>query len=263
MDALLQIRGATRYFGGLAAVKDVTVDVEEGEIFGIIGPNGAGKTTLLNLISGLLSLSSGDIFFRGQSLKGKRPHQICRLGIARTFQVVKPFQGMTVRENVAIGALFGASHGSAAGTRQALQAADEILEFVGLGGKANYAVSDITLADRKRVELARALAMRPTLLLLDEVMAGLTPKEVGDMMDLVREVNRRGVTILVIEHVMRAIMGISHRILVLHHGQAISLGTPEAVCTDEKVIAAYLGERYAKGRFVRNEGAAEEEKTVC
>ncbi|MGC8838017.1 MAG: ABC transporter ATP-binding protein [Anaerolineae bacterium] len=256
MEALLQIRGATRYFGGLAAVKDVTVDVEEGEIFGIIGPNGAGKTTLLNLISGLLSLSSGDILFRGQSLKGKRPHQICRMGVARTFQVVKPFQGMTVRENVAIGALFGASQGSAPGTRQALRAADEILEFVGLGEKANYPVSDITLADRKRVELARALAMRPTLLLLDEVMAGLTPKEVGEMMDLVRQVNRRGVTILVIEHVMRAIMGISHRILVLHHGQPICLGTPQQVCTDEKVIAAYLGERYAKSRLAQGEGAA-------
>lgn len=256
MDAILQIRGATRYFGGLAAVKDVTVDVEEGEIFGIIGPNGAGKTTLLNLISGLLSLSSGDIFFRGQSLKGKRPHQICRMGIARTFQVVKPFQGMTVRENVAIGALFGAGQGSAKGTREALRDADEILDFVGLDGKADLAVSDITLADRKRVELARALAMRPTLLLLDEVMAGLNPKEVGDMMDLVREVNRRGVTILVIEHVMRAIMGISHRILVLHHGQPICLGTPQQVCTDEKVIAAYLGERYAKSRVASAEGSA-------
>lgn len=256
MDAILQIRGATRYFGGLAAVKDVTVDVEEGEIFGIIGPNGAGKTTLLNLISGLLSLSSGDIFFRGQSLKGKRPHQICRLGIARTFQVVKPFQGMTVRENVAIGALFGAGQGSAKGIRGALRDADEILEFVGLDGKADLAVSDITLADRKRVELARALAMRPTLLLLDEVMAGLNPKEVGDMMDLVREVNRRGVTILVIEHVMRAIMGISHRILVLHHGQPICLGTPQQVCTDERVIAAYLGERYAKSRVASAEGSA-------
>lgn len=256
MDAILQIRGATRYFGGLAAVKDVTVDVEEGEIFGIIGPNGAGKTTLLNLISGLLSLSSGDIFFRGQSLKGKRPHQICRMGIARTFQVVKPFQGMTVRENVAIGALFGAGQGSAKGTREALRDADEILDFVGLDGKADLAVSDITLADRKRVELARALAMRPTLLLLDEVMAGLNPKEVGDMMDLVREVNRRGVTILVIEHVMRAIMGISHRILVLHHGQPIRLGTPQQVCTDEKVIAAYLGERYAKSRVASAEGSA-------
>lgn len=256
MDAILQIRGATRYFGGLAAVKDVTVDVEEGEIFGIIGPNGAGKTTLLNLISGLLSLSSGDILFRGQSLKGKRPHQICRLGIARTFQVVKPFQGMTVRENVAIGALFGAGQGSAKGTREALRAADEILEFVGLDEKADLAVSDITLADRKRVELARALAMRPTLLLLDEVMAGLNPKEVGDMMDLVREVNQRGVTVLVIEHVMRAIMGISHRVLVLHHGQSICLGTPQQVCIDEKVIAAYLGERYAKSRVASAEGSA-------
>ncbi len=256
MEALLQIRGATRYFGGLAAVKDVTVDVEQGEIFGIIGPNGAGKTTLLNLISGLLSLTSGDIFFQGHSLKGKRPHQICRMGIARTFQVVKPFQGMTVRENVAIGAMFGAADGAAKSTRQALEAADEVLEFVGLAHRANYLVSDITLADRKRVELARALAMRPTLLLLDEVMAGLNPKEVADLMELVQEVNRRGVTILVIEHVMRAIMGISHRILVLHHGQPICLGTPEAVCADERVIAAYLGERYAKSRVAQGQGTA-------
>ncbi|HEX9116437.1 MAG TPA: ABC transporter ATP-binding protein, partial [Anaerolineae bacterium] len=245
MSALLEIRGAARYFGGLAAVKNVTIDIAPGEIVGLIGPNGAGKTTLLNLISGVLPLSEGEIRFAGQPLKGLRPNVIARRGIARTFQIVKPFPGMTVRENVAIGAMYGAEGHAAATTGAAMQRADEILAFLHLDHKAEASVTDVTIADRKRIEVARGLAMGPKLLLLDEVMAGLNPKEVGDIMALVQEINRQGITILVIEHVMRAIMGVSHRVLVLHHGQPIALGTPAEIAADEKVIAAYLGERFA------------------
>ncbi len=246
MPALLEIHNAARYFGGLAAVKNVTVDVQEGEILGLIGPNGAGKTTLLNLIGGVMPLSEGEIRFQGRALKGLRPNAIARLGISRTFQIVKPFPGMSVRENVAIGAMFGAGGHQSTSTGAALAKADEILDFLSLGHKREAKISDTTIADRKRIELARALAMSPKLLLLDEVMAGLNQKEVGDIMELVRHVNRQGVTILVIEHVMRAIMGISDRILVLHHGQPIALGTPQEVATDQNVIAAYLGDRFVE-----------------
>jgi branched-chain amino acid transport system ATP-binding protein len=242
--ALLEAEGVTRRFGGLPAVDGLSFEVREGEILGIIGPNGAGKTTLLNLISALLPVTAGTILLRGQPITGLAPHEVAHLGVARTFQIVKPLKGLSVRENVAVGAMFGQRDGGQP-TRPALAKADEVLEFVGLASRAADPVTVLTIADRKRLELARALAMEPTLLLLDEVMAGLNAKEVEWAMELIRHVNGRGVTILVIEHVMKAIMGISHRILVLHHGRRIALGPPRDVAAAPAVVEAYLGHGYA------------------
>jgi branched-chain amino acid transport system ATP-binding protein len=249
MPALLEGQALSRRFGALPAVDGLDFAVEPGEILGVIGPNGAGKTTLLNLISGLLPPTAGEVRFRGEAITGRAPHVIAAAGIARTFQVVKPLRGLTVRENVALGAMFGRV-AERRPTGAALAKADEVLAFVGLAERAGAPVGALTIADLKRLELARALAMDPLLLLLDEVMAGLNPKEVGWVMGLVQEVNRRGVTILMIEHVMKAIMGISHRVLVLHHGRRIALGSPQAVSQDPAVIEAYLGRRYAKGAGV-------------
>jgi branched-chain amino acid transport system ATP-binding protein len=247
VELLLEGKSVTRYFGGLAAVNSVDFAVRRGEILGLIGPNGAGKTTLLNLISGVHSLSNGRISFKGQVISGLAPHRVTQQGIARTFQIVKPFPGMTVRENVAVGALFGrAGHGKQ--VNSALKKADEILEFVNLHHKKDADVNEITIADRKRIELARALAMEPDLLLLDEVMAGLNHREIEQIMALIQKINQDGLTLLIIEHVMKAIMGLCDRILVLHHGQRIALGSPEEIANDEQVIKAYLGERYTQTR---------------
>ena len=255
-DPLLQCVGVSRRFGGLVAVNNVEFAVEPGEIFGLIGPNGAGKTTLMNLISGLTPLSSGRITFLGRQIVGLPPHEITRLGIARTFQVMRPFLGLTARENVAIGARFGSTSGSDH-MAAALAKADEVLAWMGLDNQAYLDVMSLTTGERKKLELARALAMDPKLLLLDEVMGGLNPREIGEVMDLIRGVKQRGVTILLIEHLMKAVMGLCDRILVLHHGARIALGTPDEVAADPAVIEAYLGKRYAAARAQESQLASQ------
>ena len=247
MSEVLEGHQVTRRFGGLVAVNAVDFGVEAGEIFGLIGPNGAGKTTLMNLISGLTPLSAGSLTFRGRRIDGMAPHAITRLGIARTFQIMRPFQGPTARENVAVGARFGSADG-APHMKAALAKADEVLEWMGLSAQAYRDVTGLTTGERKKLELARALAMEPKLLLLDEVMGGLNPREIGEVMELIRRVNERGVTVMLIEHLMKAVMGLCHRILVLHHGARIALGPPEQVANDPAVVEAYLGKRYAAQR---------------
>jgi branched-chain amino acid transport system ATP-binding protein len=226
------------------ALKDLSLNVTRGEILGIIGPNGAGKTTLLNCVSGVNRPDAGEIRFDGRSLRGLGPHQVARLGIGRTFQVVKPFGSMTVRENAAVGALFGSSQARLR-TREAFAQADEVLELVGLGPKRSLPVASLTVPDRKRLEVARALCTRPRLLLLDEVMAGLNAVEVDAALGMARDVHARGVTIVLIEHVMRVIVGICERVIVLHLGSHLAEGRPEEVLKDARVIEAYLGEKYA------------------
>jgi branched-chain amino acid transport system ATP-binding protein len=249
---ILRGNGVSRSFGALKAVTNLDFEVRKGEILGIIGPNGAGKTTFLSLINGTLPLSAGEIFFKEEKISGLRPFEIAERGVSRTFQIVKPFPGMTVLENVSIGALFGKD--KIRDARAARNKTRSILAKVNLAGKEDLRVENLNISERKRLELARALAMDPELLLLDEVMAGLNTSEVDAVMDLIRELNRQGRTILVIEHVMKAIMGVSHRVMVLHHGEKIAEGTPEAVTNDEKVICAYLGERYAKMRGCHDQG---------
>jgi branched-chain amino acid transport system ATP-binding protein len=242
--SILEGHRITKNFGGLIAVNRVDFEIQEGEIFGLIGPNGSGKTTLLNLINGIFRLTEGEIVFRGQRINGLKPYQITHLGIGRAFQVVRAFEGMTVKENVLIGSLFGAKRRKDIGT--GMKAAEEVLDFVGLGTRMGHKVSEITIADRKRLELARALVMEPKLLLLDEVMAGLNLREVEDLMHMILEVKKRGITILIIEHVMKAVMGISARIMVLHEGRKIALGLPKEISENKEVIKSYLGERFAR-----------------
>ena len=242
--AILETRRLTKLFGGLAAVSLVDFDLREGEILGLIGPNGSGKTTLVNVITGALPSSSGDILFRGQSIRGLPAYEIGRKGLARTFQVVKPFQNLSVVQNVMVGALFGA-RGGARELSSARRQAEEILEFVGLSHRAQAAAEGLNVPDRKRMELARALAMRPTVLLLDEVMAGLNPVEIDQAVDLIKRIRDRGITLVVIEHVMKAIRNLSDRIMVLFHGEKLTEGPPDQVLNNSDVIAAYLGRRYA------------------
>ena len=237
---LLRTQKVTKIFGGLAAVKEVDLEVKRGEIFGLIGPNGAGKTTLFNLISGVYRPNSGAIEFKGRDFSAvHRPHQVCERGIGRTFQIVKPFGNLTALENVMIGVF-----SKVKGAGQAREQATEILDWMGMGNKKNTIAKSLTLPDRKRLEFARALATKPDLLLLDEVMAGLTPHEVDDTLVLLRKIREEGITLFVVEHVMHAIMSLSDRIAILHHGEKIMEGTPQEVAKDERVIKAYLGEEY-------------------
>ena len=235
----------TKHFGGVAALAGVTFDVRPGEVLGIIGPNGAGKTTLLNCISGVYRPDAGDIRLGGSAITGLAPHRVARLGVGRTFQVVKPFQAMTVRENAAVGALFG-SAAARLPPRAAFARADEVLELVGLAARADVPVAGLTIPDRKRLEVARALATRPRLLLLDEVMAGLNHVEVDEALEIIRRVSATGVTIVLIEHVMRVVVGICERVVVLHFGKVLAEGAPTEVLRDRQVIEAYLGGRYAQ-----------------
>jgi branched-chain amino acid transport system ATP-binding protein len=236
---LLEVRGISKAFGGLQAVKNLHLTVEPGEILGIIGPNGAGKTTAFNMIAGYFPPDTGEIVFKGEAIAGMRPWEVSRRKIARTFQLAKPFGDLTVLENVMVG---GFHH---QGSREAArQKAEEVLRFVGMAPQADVEAHNLTVVDRKRLELARCLATDPELLLLDEVVAGATPAEASAMMDLIRKIRDNGVTILMVEHVMRVIMGLSHRVLVLHHGETIAVGEPQTVSRDPAVLKAYLGERY-------------------
>jgi branched-chain amino acid transport system ATP-binding protein len=237
--SILESQGVTKIFGGLVAVDNVDFRVEKGEIVGLIGPNGAGKTTFFNIISGFYRPDKGDVLFNGTSIVGMKPHRICKLGMTRTFQIVKPFPELTVLENVMMGAF---NHRAKAAASRAK--AMEVMELLGLAERAGDLAGNLPVAGRKRVEIAKALATEPQLVLLDEVMAGLTPAEMRQMIETVRRIRDAGVTMVIVEHVMPVIMNLCDRIYVLHHGEKIAEGTPEEIVSNRNVMEAYLGEDF-------------------
>ncbi|WP_027192660.1 ABC transporter ATP-binding protein [Fundidesulfovibrio putealis] len=236
---ILEVTGLTKHFGGLTAIHDLDLHIAKGEILGLIGPNGAGKSTMFNCVAGVFPPSTGDIRFKGQSIAGQKPWDLCRLGLARTFQIVKPFASKSVLYNVMVGAFLRTGS-----TRKARDKAMEVLTTLQLDHRANQLSSNLTIADRKRLEIAKALATDPELLLLDEVMAGLRPTEVDEMISIIKKLRDSGVTVFVIEHIMRAVMALSDRVVVIHFGEKIAEGKPEDVTKDENVIRAYLGREY-------------------
>jgi branched-chain amino acid transport system ATP-binding protein len=246
---ILEGEGITKNFGGVSANTDISFFIEAGEILGLIGPNGAGKTTLINCLSGNERPDRGTIAFQGRNIVGLKPYRICHLGISRTYQVVQPFTGMTVRENVLAGALFGGKRHD--NMKTAAARVEAILGMVHLQDRAEQRAEDLTVVDLKRLELGKALAGEPKLLMLDEVMAGLNPKEIDDAMELTLKIRQQGITIFIVEHVMKAVMGISDRIIVLHQGSILATGKPNDISKDENVIRAYLGEKFAKKKTIK------------
>ena len=234
---LLEVNDITKHFGGLVAVRDLSLTVDKGEILGMIGPNGAGKTTAFNMISGYYKPDRGQVSFNGENITGLRPDQVCKKGLTRTFQVVKPFPQLSVLDNVMVGAFIHTNDNDVA-----RQKAREILEFLGMSAMTEQLAGGLPIALRKRLELAKALATEPEVLLLDEAMAGLRPTETDEVIELVRRVSQQGVALLLVEHVMKVIMSLADRIVVIHHGEKIAEGEPELVVRDKAVIDAYLGE---------------------
>lgn len=249
MSEILQVETVSKHFGGLQALSDVTFDLPEGQILGLIGPNGAGKTTLFNCINGVYPPDGGQVIFQGQDITGWKPYNVAHLGLARTHQIVQPLNELTVLENVMAGACFGHEQRSLS---QARDIAEEVLTFVGLDERCEALAVSLNVAQKKRLELARSLAARPYLILLDEVLAGLNPVEITEMLQVLRQVREQGVTILIIEHVMHALMNVSDRVIVLNYGEQIAEGTPEEVANDPGVIEAYLGDPKMAERLMGN-----------
>jgi branched-chain amino acid transport system ATP-binding protein len=235
--ALLEVTGITKRFGGLCAVNQLDLSLDKGQILGLIGPNGAGKTTAFNMISGFYQPDEGQVIFDGQDITGLRPDQVCKIGVTRTFQVVKPFPQLTVRDNIMVGA-----YNRTNDRKESRNKAEEIIEFLGMQDMREMTAGSLSVAYRKRLEVAKALATDPKIILLDEAMAGLRPTETDEMIELVREISRQGIALLLVEHVMRVIMSLAERIVVIHHGEKIAEGEPEQIVQDKSVIDAYLGE---------------------
>jgi branched-chain amino acid transport system ATP-binding protein len=244
---ILQVTGVSKRFGGLQALMRVTFDLPEKQILGLIGPNGAGKTTLFNVINGIYAPDEGRVIFRGSEVTARKPYDLAQRGLARTHQIVRPLNDLTVLENVMVGACFGRE---GQGLAEAASTAQEVLDFVGLASRSEQLAGNLNVAQKKRLEMARALASRPYLLLLDEVLAGLNQSEIGTMVETIRQIRDQGVTIIMIEHVMHALMNVSDRILVLDYGQQIAEGTPQEIANNEQVIQAYLGDPHLAERLM-------------